>query len=121
MGDSRLYILREYIEFPLMFVWTFMLPPAVIGFLLGRYAPTIIRCACVIPILMAGYWMCQYSDHNAEGFFRGNFIYVGATLLGLHYRGQKQGKRLKDFYHLDWMAVAGANIVFVLMYTRPSA
>jgi uncharacterized membrane protein len=69
--------------------------------------------------VLGGYWACKYSDHGFEIYLLGNVLYIAMSAIGIAGRARRLKKRFWEFHHVDWMAVAGATVVYWFLYVPP--
>jgi hypothetical protein len=103
-----------------IYLRTFLAAPLVSGFLLGRYAPMLIRYIITLWIIDAGLVLCIFSEHGFEAYVLGNFLFIGTNMTGLSLRAKAKHIDFWAQKHLDWILVFVSTLVFMSMYVRPT-
>lgn len=107
---------------PLILPVCLLVAPTITGFLMGRYCPLLIRFIPVVPVLYFGYQMCAYSGHSFNAFYRFPLaFYILGDIAGLFFAAKKQETGFWRQYHVDWITLVAALIVFSIVYVPPMA
>ncbi len=93
--------------------------PACLGSLVGRYAPLALRLLLALLLLSLEYHGWRLSIHGLERFFWPGLFYAAGCAYGLLLKAGAKDGSFRAEYHVDWLAVAGANLVFMALYVRP--
>ena len=99
-----------------------ILPPALLGFLFGRFAvPAAVRAVPTAAALLMDYHHVQNSDHGFGNICVGNCAYIICLVLGLHAHAKRAGKPFWSYLHFDWLILAPATLLMWTAYVRPQA
>jgi hypothetical protein len=101
-------------------LWAPILALALVGFVMGRYCPWVIRLIAVVPFLYYGYSMVARSGHYFyQVYWFPLLCYTVGVAVGLGLR-ERPGKRgAGKLQRLDWIILLAVAVVFAALYRRP--
>ena len=102
------------------YFFTFCVAPAVIGYLMGRYANFLTRIPLAAWIIVAGYPMVKFSRHGFhEVYIPGTILYIALCVLGLLHKSRRKKIKFVSMHHSDWITVTLSTIIYLTVYQRP--
>ena len=103
------------------YIYSFLAAPLISGYILHRYVHIIASYIIVFWIIGSGYIFCKYSYHGFEAYVLGNFLFVGASIIGQSLRAKAKHVEFWSQNHTDWILVGSSTLVYMLLYVRPIA
>jgi hypothetical protein len=99
-----------------------LVAPVLLGFLMGRYCPFVVRLAMVVPALCYGYLMVAGRGHGfGQLCLLPAMCYACAVALGLGLRGRRRKTSVGMWQYLDWVDLILPALVLATFYRRPIA
>ena len=104
-----------------IYVGSFLAVPLISGYILYRYVHIIIRFIIVLWIISSGYIFCKYSYHGfLEAYIPGNILFIGTGVIGQAIKAKSKKTEFWKENHTDLILLAAFNLVYWIVYVRPS-